>query len=88
MGLSDRHVLALVTYDGATASDLWQVANFLRQRVLESTEVELQNEAVFIGDFPDFDIDAFLAGYDYRRASAEEPEWLAGYRLPAGFRRA
>ena len=80
VGLSERHVLALVTHDGATASDVWQVANFLRQRVLESTGVELQNEAVFIGEFPDFDLDAFLARYDYRRASAEEPEWLAGYR--------
>ncbi|MEA2704150.1 MAG: UDP-MurNAc hydroxylase [Actinomycetota bacterium] len=82
VGLSERHVLALVTYDGATASDVWQVANFLRERVLAATGVSLDNEAVFIGDFPEFDVDAFLVRYEYRRASAEEPEWLAGYRSP------
>ena len=80
VGLSERHVLAIVTYDGATALDVWQVASFLRQRVREATGVSLDNEAVFVGDFPDFDLDAFLATYDYRRSSAEEPEWLAGYR--------
>jgi hypothetical protein len=82
VGLSERHVLALVTYDGATASDVWQVANFLRERVLAATGVTLDNEAVFIGDFPELDVDAFLVRYDYQRASAEEPDWLAGYRSP------
>jgi UDP-N-acetylmuramate dehydrogenase len=80
VGLSERHVLALVTYDGATASDVWQVANFLRQRVSEATGVKLQNEAVFVGDFPGFDVDDFLGRYEYTRAGEEEPEWLTGYR--------
>jgi UDP-N-acetylmuramate dehydrogenase len=80
VGLSDRHVLALVTYEGATATDVWQVAGFLRQRVLEATGVLLAHEAVFVGDFPPFDLERFLARHTYQRAVAEEPAWLSSYR--------
>lgn len=80
VGLSERHVLAVVTYDGATALDVWQVSNFLRRRVLDATGVSLDNEAVFVGDFPEFDMDRFLASYDYQPATSEEPAWLTGYR--------
>ena len=80
VGLSDRHVLALVTYEGATAADVWQVANYLRHRVLEVTGVLLDNEAVFVGAFPPFDLERFSATYHYQRAAAEEPEWLTSYR--------
>ena len=49
VGLSDRHVLALITHPGATALDVWRVGNFLRQRVFEATDVLLNIEAFFIG---------------------------------------
>jgi hypothetical protein len=80
VGLSDRHVLALVTYDGATATDVWRIGHFLRQRVLEATGVFLEFEAFFVGDFPDFEIEDFLTSYHYCPATAEEPEWLTSYR--------
>ena len=80
VGLSERHVLAIVTYDGATAFDVWQVANYLRRRVCDATGVTLEYEAIFVGAFPPFDLDRFLAHYPYHPSTLDEPAWLAGQR--------
>jgi UDP-N-acetylmuramate dehydrogenase len=78
--LSDKHVLALVTRPGATALDVWNVGSFVRHQVERTTGVALAFEPVFVGAFPPFDLERFLAAYAYEPASGEEPAWLAGYR--------
>ncbi len=37
--LSDKHVLAIVTHDGATADDVWQLSHLVRQRVVAETVI-------------------------------------------------
>lgn len=78
--LSDRHVLAIVTEPGATATDVANVAAFVRERVAESTGVTLEPEATFIGEFPPYDRQAFLRATPYEPAGDHEPDWLVGYR--------
>lgn len=78
--LSDRHVLALVTRPGATATDVWMVGHHIRHRVEEETGVRLHFEPVCIGAFPDFDPVAFERRYRYQPAAAVEPDWLVGQR--------
>lgn len=78
--LSDRHVLALVTEPGATATDVAHVAAFVRERVADATGVTLEPEATFIGEFPPYDRDAFLRATPYEPAGDREPDWLVGYR--------
>jgi UDP-N-acetylmuramate dehydrogenase len=80
VGLSERHVLAVVTSDGATALDVWQLGHFLRQRVAEVTGVRLDFEPFFIGPFPEFVMDDFLDQFHYLPAPAKEPDWLANSR--------
>jgi UDP-N-acetylmuramate dehydrogenase len=78
--LSDRHVLAIVTEPGATATDVANVAAFVRRRVADATGVALEPEATFIGEFPPYDEEAFLRATPYEPAGEHEPDWLVGYR--------
>ncbi len=77
---STKHVLALVTRPGATANDVWQVANAIRARAAAETGVELAFEATFLGEFPPFDAAAFEQTYPYEPAPDVEPAWLSSYR--------
>jgi len=78
--LSDRHVLAIVTEAGATATDVWNVSHFVRQRVRDATGVELEPEARFVGAFPDYRAGPFLRDHPYEPAGDHEPDWLVSYR--------
>jgi UDP-N-acetylmuramate dehydrogenase len=79
--LSDKHVLAIVARDGATATDVWRVASFIREQVRRATDVELQFEAQFIGDFPDPAVDAVPFDYPFVAGSEHEPAWVKSYRV-------
>jgi UDP-N-acetylmuramate dehydrogenase len=78
--LSDRHVLAIVAEPGATATDVRNVASFVRRRVRDATGVDLEPEATFVGEFPPFRADAFLREHAYEPAGDHEPDWLVSYR--------
>jgi UDP-N-acetylmuramate dehydrogenase len=78
--LSDRHVLAVVTTPGATATDVWNVGNAVREQVRAATGVALEFEATFLGSFPPFDAAAFARATPYEPAADREPEWLVSYR--------
>lgn len=78
--LSDRHVLAVVSRPGASATDVWMVGHHVRHRVEEETGVSLYFEPVSIGAFPDFDPIEFERRYHYQAAPSDEPEWLTGSR--------
>ena len=78
--LSDKHVLALVTREGATADDVWMVGNYIRDRVEECTGVALLFEPQFIGDFTRYDRAGFEARYKYTRAPEGEPDWMTALR--------
>jgi UDP-N-acetylmuramate dehydrogenase len=78
--LSDRHVLAIVAEPGATATDVANVAAFVRRRVLDATGVALECEATFVGEFPPFDAEQFLRTTPYEPAGEHEPDWLVSYR--------
>lgn len=78
--LSDRHVLAIVTEPGATATDVWNVSHFVRQRVRDATGVALEPEARFVGAFPPFRAETFLREHPYEPAGDHEPDWLVSYR--------
>jgi len=78
--LSDKHVLAITTTDGATATDVWMLANHLRERAFEATGIELEYEPTFIGNFPEYDPTVFAKRYRYTRAAQPEPAWLAHQR--------
>ena len=78
--LSDKHVLAIVTREGATATDVWMVANHIRRQVKAETGVALAYEPQFIGPFPPFDATEFERAFTFEPGAAAEPEWLAGYR--------
>jgi UDP-N-acetylmuramate dehydrogenase len=74
--LSEKHLLALVACPGATATDIWLVGSYLRERVFEKTAVQLDFEAVFVGDFPPFGMSTFQGMYDYTPSADVEPEWI------------
>jgi UDP-N-acetylmuramate dehydrogenase len=78
--LSDRHVLAIVTRDGATATDVWMLASYIRSRVCETTGVTLEYEPIFIGAFPDFSARDFEREYPYEPGARAEPEWVTSQR--------
>ena len=78
--LSDKHVLAVITRQGATARDVYRVTRHIQRRVEETCGVSLDTEARLIGRFEEFDADEFDREYRYEPASDAEPEWLAGYR--------
>jgi UDP-N-acetylmuramate dehydrogenase len=78
--LSDKHVLAIVARDGATATDVWMLASHIRHRVHEVTGVMLEYEPIFIGTFPEFDAAAFERGYPYVPGARAEPEWVTSSR--------
>jgi UDP-N-acetylmuramate dehydrogenase len=74
--LSDKHVLAIVTHDGATADDVWQLSHLVRDRVADETGVPLHPEPRFVGAFDDPDLDAFRARHHFSPGSEDEPAWL------------
>ncbi len=74
--LSDRHVLAIVACDGATADDVWQLSWLIRGRVADETGVELQPEPQFLGDFADPDPAAFAKAHSFSPGAAGEPAWV------------
>lgn len=78
--LSSKHVLALVTMPGATATDVWNVGNHIRERVHDDIGIYLDFEPTFVGRFPEFEREAFDAAYPYEPAAAVEPAWLTNYR--------
>ena len=80
VSLSEKHVLAIVTSEGATATDVWMVANHIRRKVKAETGVALAYEPQFVGPFPPFDPAEFDRAFHYEHGAAAEPEWLAGYR--------
>lgn len=49
--LHDRHVLKIVTHDGATATDVYRVVQEILSTVKEKLEIELEPEVKFIGSF-------------------------------------
>jgi UDP-N-acetylmuramate dehydrogenase len=78
--LSRKHVLALVTTPGASATDVWNVGNYIRERVHEDLGFYLDFEPTFVGRFPEFERATFDATYPCDRAPAIEPTWLTSYR--------
>ena len=74
--LSDKHVLAVVTHDGATADDVWQLSHLVRARAVDETGVELQPEPRFVGAFAEPDPSAFAARHDFRPGNDADPTWL------------
>jgi UDP-N-acetylmuramate dehydrogenase len=78
--LSDKHLLALVACDGATATDVWRIGHYLRERVHTATDVLLNFEATFIGTFPDAAVDAVTDDYVFVPGPDHEPQWLDAYR--------
>lgn len=80
VGLSSKHVLAMVTRPGATATDVWNVGHAIRSQVRTATGVDLNFEATFVGEFPPFDATRFDTEYPYVAAPDVEPDWLKSYR--------
>ena len=80
VALSEKHVLALVTRPGATADDVWLVANFLRDRAENETGVRLEFEPQFIGDFPVYNRARVESEYHYEPAPDGEPDWMRSLR--------
>ena len=74
--LSDRHVLAIVTRDGATADDVWQLSHLIRARVSSEIGVALLPEAQFVGEFDPVDTAAFVANHNFSPGTATQPAWL------------
>ena len=74
--LSDRHVLAIVARDGATADDVWQLSHLIRARVTSEIGVELRPEAQFVGDFAPVDTAAFAANHEFSPGAVAQPDWL------------
>ncbi|MCX7718442.1 MAG: UDP-N-acetylmuramate dehydrogenase [Candidatus Sumerlaeaceae bacterium] len=52
VGLSQRHVLALVNRGGGTAKDIVELMRVIQARVRDTFDIELQPEPVFIGFGP------------------------------------
>lgn len=75
--LSDRHVLAIVAHDGATADDVWQLSHLIRARVATETGVTLTPEARFVGAFADPDPAGFAARTPFTPGEGP-PGWIAG----------
>lgn len=73
--LSDHHVLAIVTHDGATADDVWQLSHLIRTRVTQETGVTLTPEVRFVGAFNDPEPTAFTARHPFT-AGTSQPDWL------------
>lgn len=74
--LSDKHVLAIVTHDGATADDVWQLSHLIRARVAEATGVELHPEARFVGEFAEPNPTGFSARHPFTPGTDVDPGWL------------
>lgn len=74
VGLSPRHVLAIVNHGGATAQEISDVAAHIRATVAVETGVELECEPRFLGSFRPFDADSF-ASVRYVAGSTGTPSW-------------
>jgi len=61
VGLSSRHTLAIVAYDGARAADVVAYARRIQERVAQRFGVTLTPEPVFWGDILDLDSGAHRA---------------------------
>ncbi len=75
VGLSPRHVLAIVNLGGATAQRVSDVAGHIAHTVRERLGVTLQAEPRFLGAFEPFDPDAFAASATFTSGSAGTPAW-------------
>lgn len=75
--LSDHHVLAIVTHDGACADDVWQLSRLIRDRVATEVGVTLSPEVRFVGTFADPDPAGFLRRHPFSPGHGQ-PDWLTG----------
>jgi UDP-N-acetylmuramate dehydrogenase len=76
VGLSEKHVLALVNRGSATAANVWDVAQHIRHVVRQRLGVNLEVEPQFMGSFARFDADAFAAAYPHTPGAAVTPDWV------------
>ena len=74
--LSDKHVLAIVTHDGATADECGEVAHLVSDRVADETGVGLHPEPRFVGEFADPDVAAFTSRHAFAAGPDHDPQWL------------
>ncbi len=75
VGLSPRHVLALVNLGGATAQRVADVASHIQGTVASRLGVTLQAEPRFLGDFAAFDPERFAAEVDHEPGADATPSW-------------
>ncbi len=75
VGLSPRHVLALVNHGGARAQEVADVAAHITETVRRRLGVELRAEPRFLGAFRPFDPEAFAARAPYTPGGAATPAW-------------
>lgn len=74
--LSDRHVLAIVARDGASADDVWQLSWLIRHRVRSETGVQLKPEPQFLGEFADPDPELFERSHGFTPGPTNAPRWV------------
>lgn len=75
VGLSPRHVLALVNHGGAAAQEVADVAAHVVETVRRRLGVELRAEPRFLGAFRPFDPEAFAATTTHLPGEAATPAW-------------
>ena len=77
VGLSPRHVLAIVNHGGATAQLVSDVAGHVAHTVYERLGVTLHAEPRFLGAFERFDPQAFGESTPLTSGAAGTPAWAA-----------
>lgn len=75
VGLSPRHVLAVVNLGGATAQQVSDVAGHIQATVADELGVELRCEPRFLGEFTPYDPERFAAWARYEPGAAATPSW-------------
>ena len=75
VGLSPRHVLAIVNLGGASAQQVADLAGHIRATVAERLDVTLRPEPRFLGEFADFDPERFAAWARYTPGDGATPSW-------------
>ncbi|QBI18672.1 UDP-N-acetylmuramate dehydrogenase [Egibacter rhizosphaerae] len=75
VGLSPRHVLAIVNLGGATAQRVSDVAAHIQAVVWEQLGVRLHAEPRFLGEFDPFDARRFAEEAPYTPGDADTPGW-------------
>lgn len=77
VGLSARHLLAIVNHGGATAQAVHDVAEHIRTTVRRRLGVRLDCEPRFLGAFRAFDEEAFAASVPFTPGTAGTPSWAS-----------